>query len=367
MSKAIQQRQSLWPLAAGAAEGAVPAARLALQAAFALAGAAALLAALWLTREILLVIFGGILLGVFYCGLTKVVTKYTRLPRGVALTLVLGALTLLTIGGFLLLGSEIVAQLGELGRGLSKAYEQMKSLVRDSPLAEWVALDRQGARPPVSQFGALAGYVTSGAGALAAPLMILVIGLFLAVNPGLYRRGLLQLVPREERPRAENILDRSEAALWAWLWGRVFSMSLIGVATFVGLWLLGIPIALSLALIAFVANFIPYLGPALSAIPAVLIALTIGPMHAIYVLLLYGGIQLVETNFITPLVEQQAVNLPPAFTIAAQMISGVLFGPLGILLATPLSAVAVVLVKSLYIEGILGEPEEKLAPGGEGE
>jgi predicted PurR-regulated permease PerM len=177
----------------------------------------------------------------------------------------------------------------------------------------------------------------------------------------------LLLVPRGRRPRAENILERSAAALWGWLWGRAFSMSLIGVATFIGLWLLGIPIALSLALIAFVTNFIPFLGPILSAIPAVLIALTVGPMPAVYVLILYGGIQLVETNFITPLVEQQAVNLPPVFTIGAQMIAGVLFGPLGILLATPLSAVAVVLVKSLYIEGLLGESEENLTPNGDGD
>jgi predicted PurR-regulated permease PerM len=211
----------------------------------------------------------------------------------------------------------------------------------------------------------LADYLFSSLAALAAPLAMLVIGLFLAIDPALYRRGLMQLVPRDRQQRAANILERSNAALWGWLWGRLFSMTLIGVTTYVGLLLLNIPIALSLAVIAFVTNFIPYLGPVLSAVPAVLIAATVGPMQPVYVLLLYGGIQLVETNFITPLVEQQAVNLPPVFTISVQMISAVLFGPLGILLATPLSAVVVVLVKALYIEDTLGKPEERLVPSGD--
>jgi predicted PurR-regulated permease PerM len=193
-------------------------------------------------------------------------------------------------------------------------------------------------------------------GALAAPLVILVIGVYLAVDPELYRRGLMSLVPRGRRDRAQQVLERTGEALWGWLWGRLFSMSLIGVTTFIGLWLLGIPIALSLALIAFVTNFIPYVGPLLSAIPAVLIALTVGPMQPVYVLLLYGGIQLVETNVITPVVEQKSVNLPPVLTVSTQMLAGLLFGPLGILFATPLAAMISVLVKTLYVEDVLGEP-----------
>lgn len=314
------------------------------------------LAFAWLTREILLLIFGGILMGIFLCGVTKMVVRYTRLGRGWALALVLAMLTILTVLGGWFLGNDLVEQFGELRRGLTQSFTSLREQVLRSPLGGMFNNASETPAPSATQLRILAGYLTSGIGALAAPLIILVIGVYLAVDPGLYRRGVVWLVPSNHRPRAQEVLERSGEALWGWLWGRLFSMSLIGVTTLIGLWLLGIPIALSLALIAFVTNFIPYIGPLLSAVPAVLIALTLGPMQAVYVLLLYGGIQLVETNVITPLVELKSVNLPPVLTMSAQMISGLLFGPLGILFATPLTAVITVLVKTLYIEDVLEEP-----------
>ena len=314
------------------------------------------LAFAWLTREILLLIFGGILMGIFLCGLTKMVVRYTGLGHGWALAIVLATLTLLTALGGWFLGNDLVEQFGELRRGLMKSFQSVREQVLRSPLGEMFDNTREAPPPSATQLRILAGYLTSGIGAMAAPLIILVIGVYLAVDPGLYRRGVVWLVPSEHRPRAQDVLERAGEALWGWLWGRLFSMTLIGVTTWIGLWLLGIPMALSLALIAFVTNFIPYIGPLLSAVPAVLIALTLGPMQAVYVLLLYGGIQLVETNVITPLVELKSVNLPPVLTISSQMISGLLFGPLGILFATPLTAVITVLIKTLYIEDVLEEP-----------
>jgi predicted PurR-regulated permease PerM len=309
----------------------------------------ALLAVLWLTREVLLILFGGVLFGVFLCGLTNLVTRHTSLDRRVALTLVVLVLIAITAGGIWFLGAELIAQLDELRVGLQKSWTQVVDLWRSGPLSQWFA--SEGAAPPSAEnLQALAGALSSGMGVVAAPVLILVIGMFLAVDPGVYRRGLLELIPRSRHVLAQSILDRAAVALWSWVWSRMFSMSLVGVASLLGLWLLGVPLALTLALIAFVTNFIPYVGPVLSAIPAVLIAMTVNPTLAIYVLILYGIIQLIETNFLTPLVEQQAVDLPPVFTLGAQLIATVLFGALGILLATPLAAVLVVLVKSLVLE-----------------
>jgi predicted PurR-regulated permease PerM len=306
----------------------------------------ALLAILWLTREVLLILFGGVLFGVFLCGLTNLLVRYSHLDRRVALFVVLVTLLAITVGGIWFLGADLVTQLDELRVGLHKARSQLEDLWRNSPLSEWFAAD-SAAAPSADQLQALAGALVSGAGLVAAPVLILVIGLFLAVDPDLYRRGLLQLIPRSRHSQVHNILDRTAVALWAWIWSRAFSMSLVGLASLVGLWLIGTPLALTLALIAFVTNFIPYVGPVLSAVPAVLIAMTVSPTMAVYVVALYGAIQLVETNFITPLVEQQAVNLPPVFTLGAQLIATVLFGALGILFATPLAALVVVLFKSL--------------------
>ncbi|MCU0880133.1 MAG: AI-2E family transporter [Pirellulaceae bacterium] len=322
----------------------------------------ALLAVIWLTREVLLILFGGVLFGVFLCGLTNLVSRHTGLGRRLALTLVVLVLVAITAGGIWFLGAELIAQLDELRVGLQKSWIQILELWRSWPLSQWFG--SEGAAPPsADHLQALVGALSSGMGVIAAPIVILVIGMFLAVDPGIYRRGLLELLPRSRHSLAQGVLDRAGATLWAWVWSRMFSMALVGLASLLGLWLLGTPLALTLALIAFVTNFIPYVGPVLSAIPAVLIAMTVNPTMAIYVLILYGIIQLIETNFITPLVEQQAVDLPPVFTLGAQLIATVLFGALGIVFATPLAAIVVELVKSLVLEDDPDLATDCLGPG----
>ena len=137
--------------------------------------------------------------------------------------------------------------------------------------------------------------------------------------------------------------------------GRVISMVVVGLAIGIGLWLLGVPLALALGSIAFLLDFIPFIGPLVAAVPALLVAFAISPTLAASVALLYGGVQLVEGYVLTPLIEQRSVRLPPALTIAAQVFFGVVTGALGVLFATPLTAAAVTLVQKLYVEDALGD------------
>lgn len=320
---------------------------------FVILGAICAIIVIWLTRHILLLLFGGVLLATLLCGLTNIVVHYTRLPRGVALTVVLATLTAIVVFGGWFLGAQFLNQLDELQTGVQKAFEQLQQLplvVRLGHLLHW---DQWKSQPSVAQFFTLVGYLNAGLTAVLAPAVALVAGFFLAIDPGIYRRGFLALIPPVHRPEAEEILRKAGRSLWAWLGARLLSMTVIALTTLIGLWLLGMPMALSLALIAFVTNFIPYIGPASSAIPAVLIALTISPAKAVYVILLYLVIQGIETNLVTPLAVQKSVDLPPVFTLAVQMIFGLLCGLLGVLFATPLSAVAVVLVRELYVENVL--------------
>jgi predicted PurR-regulated permease PerM len=186
-------------------------------------------------------------------------------------------------------------------------------------------------------------------------VMVAFIGLYLAIDPGIYRRGLLSLVPLDRRARAAEILAAVGEALRGWLLGQVFAMLVVGVLATIGLWLLGIPLALALGLLAALLGFIPYLGPLAAAVPAVLLALLAGPQQALQVALLYVGIQLLEGYFLTPLVQQRAVHLPPALTISAMVVMGGLLGGLGLALAVPLTAAAIVLVQKLYVEDVLGD------------
>ena len=135
-------------------------------------------------------------------------------------------------------------------------------------------------------------------------------------------------------------------------------MIIIGVLTAVGLWLLGVPLALTLGLLAALLTFIPNIGPILAVVPAALLALLQSPTRALYVVLLYLGIQTVESYLLTPLMQKRTVSLPPALTIFAQVLMGILVGRIGLVLATPLTAALFVLVKMLYVEDILGDSIE---------
>jgi hypothetical protein len=150
-------------------------------------------------------------------------------------------------------------------------------------------------------------------------------------------------------------MDDIGDTLARWLIGKSLSMLIVGIATAGGLTLLGVPLGLILGIIAGLLDFIPYIGPILAGVPAVLIALSISPDLALYTVLLFLAIQTLEGYVLQPLVEARAVEIPPALTIVMQLVFGSLFGFAGIALATPLTAMLMVLVNKLYVEDILGD------------
>lgn len=135
-----------------------------------------------------------------------------------------------------------------------------------------------------------------------------------------------------------------------WLVGKLLSMSIVGLLTTAGLWLLGVPLALAFGLIAAALTFVPNIGPVLSVVPPALLALTDEPRVAAYVVALYVGIQTVESYAITPIIQRRTVSLPPALTITAQVALGFLVGALGVAVATPLTAAVMTIVRVLYVE-----------------
>ena len=205
--------------------------------------------------------------------------------------------------------------------------------------------------------GRLTGALSTAFGFMADFAIIFFLGLYFAAQPGPYIRGLIKLVPVPGRPRAREVIRGIGHTLQWWLVGQLCSMTIVGVLTGLGLWLLGMPLALALAVLAALFSFVPYLGPIVSAVPAVLLAFTDSPQQALYVVLLYLAVQAVESNLLTPLVQQKAVELPAAMILFAQIMLGFLLGPMGVVLATPLAAMILVVVKMLYIEDTLGDTE----------
>jgi predicted PurR-regulated permease PerM len=204
-------------------------------------------------------------------------------------------------------------------------------------------------------------------GALANVVIIVFVGIYFASSPRAYTHGFIKLIPQGKRARAGEVLENIGATLARWLIGKGCSMLIVGAVLSIGLTLLGVPLGLILGIIAGLLDFIPYLGPIMGGVPAVLIALSTSTDLALYTLLLMFAIQMLDGYVLLPFIEARAVALPPALTIIMQLIFGTLFGFAGVALATPLTAALVVLVGMLYVEDILGDrPQdeaEKETPG----
>lgn len=188
----------------------------------------------------------------------------------------------------------------------------------------------------------------------------------LAVQPEPYVHGLVRLVPPSGRDEARPLLEELRHTLARWLVGTVVAMVIVGVATGVGFALLHVPLAFSLGLMAGLFEFVQYVGPVASGLPALLLAFTQGPEHALYVLLLFAGLHLFEGYLLQPYIAYRTVWLPPALTILAQFTLGLFGGVLGVAVAAPLTAVLTVLVRRLYVERGLGDRAARPAGGGDG-
>ena len=179
---------------------------------------------------------------------------------------------------------------------------------------------------------------------------ILVLAIFLAAQPEIYRDLLLRIAPSDSRDQWARVYDEAGRNLRAWVLGKALTMLLIGIATWIGLLLFGIPAALALATFAALMEFVPNFGPTIAAIPAMIAAFAVSPMTALYVALFYFALQQVQNGITVPLIERRAVNIPPAALLIWQLMLTIGFGILALFVATPLLAVIVVAVRIMYIE-----------------
>lgn len=313
----------------------------------------------------------GILLLLFLCGLialgirgiSDLLTRHTPLGENVALALVVVLLVVLVVGVLLLVGPRLAAQFAQLGEALPDALESLQTELNKFWWGETLAAEI----PSMRQLGELigsgggdifariTGVVSSVLSLLSSVLVVIFVTLFLALEPQTYMRNFLRLIPPERRPRLEATLREVASTLKQWLLMRLVSMGVIGSLTFVGLSLIGTPLSLSLTMIAMIGAFIPTFGPIIALIPAVLVAFIQGPQPAVWVTVLYLGIQMIDNYLVSPILQKQMLYLPPAYIIVAQLFFGVLAGAFGLVLAAPLAAALVVIVRMLYVEDILGD------------
>lgn len=198
-------------------------------------------------------------------------------------------------------------------------------------------------------------FLSSTLAVITGVLLITFIAIYIGVNPGIYHRGLIHLFPHEARPRAREVLTAVGTTLRRWLLSQLIAMVAIGVVTTVVLTLLGVEAALSLGLIAGLLEFIPNIGPVLSAVPAVAMGFVDSPEKALMVAVAYAAIQFAENQLLIPILMRKGVDLPPVLTLVGQALMALVFGFLGLLVAVPLIATALVVIKMLYVEDVVGD------------
>lgn len=304
----------------------------------------------WQVREATMIVFGGILLATLITAAADRIRQLVPLPEKSAVGVaVLLFFLLVGIAGWWV-GDSIVVQFGELRGKLPQAYEAFRQWLQSIPLGSTFTDQWESVEVPWADVATYTGTVL---GALTNAVLILAIGLYLAASPDLYRRGVIRLIPPAYRHTTEDALSAAASGLRSWLIGQLFTMTTIGVLTAIGLYFLDIPLAIPLGIIAGLLEFVPFIGPLAFTVLAVVLAFAEGPTAALYVALLTVGLQQLESYVLTPLIQRRTVALPPALGLMSVIIFGGLFGIPGILLATPLMVVIMILVKRLYIEQAL--------------
>lgn len=315
--------------------------------------------------DALLLIFAGVLAGILLRAPSVWFAQKLGVREGVGLAITL----VLLLGGLgataVFFAAEIARQFSELGTRLPELIQQAQDRAISIFPGDSFAATGDLAQSPEAQQRLLnraLGVASTALGAAASVVIIAFIGLYLAVDPEMYRRGILALVPPARRKRFDQLITEVVQTLRLWLLGKLFTMSIVGVLVGVSLSLLGIPLALGLGIIAALLDFIPNIGPILAAVPALLLATTQGGEMVLYVGGLYLAVQLLEGYVLDPLVQKHNINLAPAFTISAQVVIAVFFGILGVALVTPLIAAGMVVTRMLYIDDILGGSAHQDAP-----
>ena len=358
---------------------------------------------LWVGRSVFLLGFFGVLLGIVLTAGVDRLERF-RIPRGLGAVLIVllffGALT----GIGFVAAPQISSQMSEVRQQLPQALDRVERWIQRrgggvAQIIQAAADTTLGARMEKAdssgrQSGGASGrdrraqggkqvdlrqslnqqlagaarnffsFFSSTVAVLGGVVVMLFVAIFVASDPGLYHSGLMHLFPHRARARAGEVLSATATTLRRWLLMQMIGMLVIGVVTTVVLLLLGIKGAIALGIIAAILEFIPYVGPILSAVPAIGMALLDGPEKVVYVILAYTAIQQLEGVVLQPLLMKEGLELPPVMTILGQALFSIVFGFLGLLLAVPLMASVLVPVKLLYVRDVVGDEVSVPGDGG---
>lgn len=337
---------------------------------------------LWIAHAIFIVTILGVLLGLAISKAVDYLERF-KIRRGIGAPLTLAVSLGLLVGLGAMVAPSIRDQTQQIAQELPKAMKQIEQKIGASQASKALGIappqkpgqqqQQQGQgqqQQQKQQQGGLTAQlgkeirgatkflfpiISSVFGAVAGLVIVLFIAMYVAATPGLYREGLVHLVPHQHRARAREVFSTLGETLRQWLIARLIAMVAIGLITGLGLALLGVKGAAALGVLAGLLELVPFFGPFISAIPAIGIALVDSPQKALMVVGLYVIVQQLEGNVITPLILEKRLDIPPVMTVVAVSAMGVVFGVLGMLIAEPLLAAGLVLTKMLYVQDVVGD------------
>ncbi len=300
--------------------------------------------------SVLLLVLAGVLIAAFFLGFRDVIIRKTKLGPGLSLAISVVATILFLALLFWLIGAKVEAQVNALSEKLPStiqyAQERMNQTSLGRKIVQIISSEETGKKAETM----VKTFFQSTFGVLGDLYVVLFLGIFFTAGAGMYKKGIISLVPNAGQNKARKVMAALALSITKWLKGMVFAMLIVFALTAIGLVILGVPMWLALAVIAGLLNFIPNFGPLIAMVPAVLVAFTQSPTTAALVAGLYIIVQVLESNLITPKIQQRLVDIPPALIIIAQLVMGVLIGGWGLVLATPVMLILMVLVKELYIK-----------------
>jgi predicted PurR-regulated permease PerM len=353
---------------------------------------------IWFANPLFLTAFLGILFGLAVSSGVDLLTRW-RLPRGLSAALIVIGFFAALFGFGAWMAPTLHSQGIELRRRLPDAIDRVETWInrrRDgvigivfSGISNEARIDSaatttpartqpsSAARPAApsdsavlaatlrqrmsAQFSGVTRYLfpflSSTVEVVTGLLIIIFLSIYIAVDPEMYRRGIMHLFPHGRRERTGEVLSAIAAVLRKWLVTQLIAMVTLGIVTTVLLLVLDVKAAFALGLLSGLFEFIPTLGPIISALPAIAMGFLDSPEKALWVTVAYVGVHFLEGHLLIPLLMKGGINLPPALTILSQALMALLFGFLGLMCAVPLLAATVVGVKMLYVEDVVGDPQ----------
>ncbi len=300
--------------------------------------------------SILLLALAGVLMAIYFHGCAGLLKKWLHLPSKLAVFVSVLLNFILLVGFFWFVGARLQQQVAQLSETLPRTIDNAKQWLQQYPAGQKMLDYLNTSGDSGKTMSVAKQFFSSSFGILSDVYIILLVGLFFTASPLVYKKGIVKLLPPKAKDQGENLLDKIHKVLKDWIKGQLFGFIFIAVLSGIGLWIIGMPLILTLALIAGLMNFIPNFGPIIALVPALLLALMQGTTTALIVICLYTGIQIVQSAVTQPLIQKKMVSLPPALIIFGQVAMGLLGGFWGVLLATPVIAILMTVINNLYVK-----------------